>query len=97
MRSKGDQDLFVKTTINALTEDERIDLQITGYNKNGFAINNKINVMGPIVIFPKLIYCWNIADESDINPKSLNIFPLLEPKLGIDDLKISFKKFSKIF
>ena len=82
MRNKGDSDLYVKTTISALNEDENVDLQITGFSRFGFIINKNMSVLGPIVIFPKLIYSWNIEDENDINHKTLSLFPMLEPKLG---------------
>lgn len=39
--------------------------------------------MGPIVIFPKTIYSWNIEDHKEINEKSLSIFKHLEPKIDI--------------
>jgi hypothetical protein len=62
--------------------EEGYDLQITGYNQYGFKINNNITVIGPIVIFPKTIFSWNIADSNEINEKSLLLFTKLEPKVG---------------
>jgi NADH dehydrogenase [ubiquinone] 1 alpha subcomplex assembly factor 3 len=73
---------YQRTTLSRMREAEGVNLQITGYNDQGFFVNDKIAAAGPIVIFPKSLYSWNIADENDINEKSLSIFPLIEPKLG---------------
>ena len=74
--------------MSRLRETEGVTLQITGFNDQGFFINDKIAAQGPIAIFPKAIYSWNIADESEINEKSLSIFPLIEPKLGSASFQI---------
>ncbi len=58
-------------------------LQITAFNQYGFTINGKIKAIGPIVIFPKTIYSWNVEDHNEINEKSLSIFNLLDPKIDI--------------
>jgi NADH dehydrogenase [ubiquinone] 1 alpha subcomplex assembly factor 3 len=74
---------YQRTTITRLREQDGVAMQITGYNQNGFYINDKIAAIGPIVIFPKSIYSWNIEDEKEITEKSLSIFPMIEPKPDI--------------
>lgn len=73
---------FVKTTVTRMNEDEGVDLQITAFDDYGFYINEKIQVLGPIVLFPKAIYSWNIESPDEINQNSLSLFTMLEPKLG---------------
>jgi NADH dehydrogenase [ubiquinone] 1 alpha subcomplex assembly factor 3 len=66
-----------------LSKDEGVNLQITGFNRFGFVINNKIKVIGPIVMFPRTLFSWNIEDETEINENSLSLFKILEPKPDI--------------
>lgn len=65
-----------------LKPEEGVHLQITSFNQYGFLINGNIRILGPIAIFPKTIFSWNISDISDINEKSLLLFKMLEPKIG---------------
>lgn len=73
---------FVKTTLVQFKPEDGYGLQITSVDELGFKINNNIRVIGPIAIFPKTIYRWNVADSNDINEKSLLLFKLLEPRVG---------------
>ncbi|CAF1011839.1 unnamed protein product [Brachionus calyciflorus] len=74
---------YTKTSIQKLTPDEGVSLQITSFNEFGFTLNQKIRILGPMIIFPKTIYSWNVADLDEVNEKSLLLFKLLEPKLDI--------------
>jgi NADH dehydrogenase [ubiquinone] 1 alpha subcomplex assembly factor 3 len=65
-----------------LGPEEGVQLQITSFNNFGFSINNNIRVVGPIAIFPKTIYSWNVGGLSEVNEKSLSLFKLIEPRLG---------------
>jgi hypothetical protein len=77
-------DGFVKTTIEEVDDiDSNTRFQITSFNGVGFQINNTIRVFGPIIIFPKTIYSWNINDFKQINADSLSLFKFLDPKPGI--------------
>jgi NADH dehydrogenase [ubiquinone] 1 alpha subcomplex assembly factor 3 len=58
-------------------------LQITTFNQFGFSINKHIKVLGPILIFPKTIFSWNIEDTKEINEKSLSIFKLIQPRVDV--------------
>ena len=58
-------------------------LQITSFNQYGFTINQHINTLGPILIFPKTIFSWNIDDVKDINEKSLLLFKLIQPRVDV--------------
>lgn len=73
---------YVKTSMTQLKPEEGVHLQITSFNQYGFLINGNIRILGPIAIFPKTIFSWNISDISDINEKSLLLFKMLEPKIG---------------
>lgn len=73
---------YTKTTIQKFTQDEGIPLQISAYSEFGFTLNQKIQVLGPMIIFPKTIYSWNVADVNEINGNSLLLFKMLDPKLG---------------
>ena len=58
-------------------------LQITSFNQYGFSINTHIKVLGPILIFPKTIFSWNVEDTKEINENSLSIFKLIQPRLDV--------------
>lgn len=49
----------------------------------GFTLNNKFNVIGPMVIFPRTVISWNVNTVDDINEHSLRLFLALEPKLEL--------------
>lgn len=63
--------------------EDGMSLQITASDEFGFRINGNIRVIGPMAIFPKTIYRWNVASASEINEQSLSLFKLLEPRIGI--------------
>ena len=75
-------DSYGKTTIVELKPEEGVSLQITSTDHFGFSINKTIRVVGPVVVFPKTIYSWNVGEIGDINEKSLSLFKLIEPKIG---------------
>lgn len=60
----------------------------------GFTLNNKFNVIGPMVIFPRTVLSWNVNDIDDINENSLRLLLALEPKLelliiGTGDMEVT--------
>ena len=65
-----------------LKAEDSVTLQITNFDQYGFTINGKIKAIGPVIVFPKTIYSWNIAGCEEVNEKSLLLFKLIEPKLG---------------
>ncbi|XP_011495987.1 PREDICTED: NADH dehydrogenase [ubiquinone] 1 alpha subcomplex assembly factor 3 [Ceratosolen solmsi marchali] len=72
--------------------DNNIDnvLMIKGIYVNGFLLNNGVKVIGPMIMFPKTMLCWNIASSLDMNEESFSLLLNLEPKLdifiiGLDD------------
>ena len=77
---------FIRTTITRLKEEEGVSFQISGHDEYGFFINNKIRVVGPLIIFPKAIYSWNVSGIQEINKNSLALFAMLEPKPGFQIL-----------
>lgn len=40
-------------------------------------------VVGPIALFPKSIFSWNVGSMKDVTPSSLELFFRLDPKIGI--------------
>lgn len=49
----------------------------------GFVLNDNTSFIGPLVIFPRTVFCWNIASGEDINEESLSLFFTIEPKLDL--------------
>lgn len=44
-------------------------------------MNGSIKTLGPIVLFPRCVFAWNIARIEDINEDSLCIFYMIQPKI----------------
>lgn len=79
-----------KTTVTILNDEIGAPLMIDSYTKHGFKLNNGVQVLGPMVIFPKTVLGWDVAGVHDITPTSLALFSILEPKpdvlvIGIGD------------
>jgi len=72
-----------KTTIVSLIEEEKDLLFIKSYNYFGFRLSNGLFVTGPIAIFAKQIFQWDVAGCFDINEESVSLFHLLEPKIDV--------------
>lgn len=67
---------------------------IDAFSQAGFRLNNGINVVGPMAIFPRTVLSWSIGTAEDINEASLSLFSVLEPKvdilvIGVGDAKIT--------
>lgn len=67
---------------------------IDAFSQAGFRLNNGINVVGPMAIFPRTVLSWNVGALEEINEASLSLFAVLEPKidilvLGVGDHKIT--------
>lgn len=54
---------------------------ISTYSSVGFRLNHGFVVLGPIAVFPRSIFSWNVSDFHDINDDSLCLFHLVQPKL----------------
>ena len=72
-----------KTTVSVLNRDERELLLIDTYSSAGFRLNSGLFVVGPLAIFPRTIFHWDVNSVADINSKSLSLFWMLEPKIDI--------------
>lgn len=57
----------------------------------GFRLNGKILAIGPIILFPRAVFSWNIECVERINSDSLCIFSLIQPK--VDTLIIGHGEF----
>lgn len=51
--------------------------------KVGFRLNNDMNIIGPMAIFPRTVLSWNVRSFKDMSEESLALFTILEPKLDI--------------
>ena len=49
----------------------------------GFTLAIGLQIIGPVIIFPRTFLSWNIATSSDINVDNLCLFKILEPKLDM--------------
>ncbi|XP_037032096.1 NADH dehydrogenase [ubiquinone] 1 alpha subcomplex assembly factor 3 [Bradysia coprophila] len=72
-----------KTKVNILNQELDLGLMINTYSQDGFRLNNGLNVIGPMAIFPRTVMSWNIATADDINEESLSLFQVLDPKIEI--------------
>ncbi|XP_069795597.1 NADH dehydrogenase [ubiquinone] 1 alpha subcomplex assembly factor 3 [Narcine bancroftii] len=78
----SDDELYQRTTVNALERGSQDALFIDGYSKYGFTINGN-QVQGPCVVIPWALLQWNVGSYKDICEDSLALFYLLEPKIEI--------------
>ncbi|XP_012270880.1 NADH dehydrogenase [ubiquinone] 1 alpha subcomplex assembly factor 3 isoform X2 [Orussus abietinus] len=72
-----------KTTATVLNIDYSYGLMIDGCSVLGFQLNNGINVIGPMIIFPKTVLNWNIASSEHMNEDSFALFSVLYPQVDI--------------
>lgn len=49
--------------------------------QHGFRLNEFIQALGPVILFPKAVFTWNIAGPEAITADSLSIVGLVEPKI----------------
>ena len=80
MNGKGSviDESFVRTHMVKLNTEQGVSLQITSLRYDGFLINENIRIIGPMVIFPKSVFSWNIGGLSDLDEKSLLLFKVLQ-------------------
>lgn len=72
-----------KTTVSVMNRDERYLILIDTYSSVGFRLNSGLFVMGPIALFPRTIFHWDVNSVADVNVKSLSLFWMVEPKVDI--------------
>lgn len=72
-----------KTTVRVLNQDQDLGLMIDAYATYGFKLNNGLTVLGPMAIFPRTVFSWQVADSEAITEESLRFFKLLEPKIDL--------------
>lgn len=72
-----------KTIVSVVNEEERERTLVDSYSKMGFRLNSGIFVMGPVAVFPQMVLQWDVVSAKDINPRSLSLFWLLEPKIEV--------------
>lgn len=47
----------------------------------GFRINKHVQVIGPIVLFPRAVFAWHVESPQKIDFDSLMIFGMVQPKV----------------
>lgn len=47
----------------------------------GFRLNQHVQVIGPIIIFPRSVFSWNVEVVEAITADSLMIFGVIEPRI----------------
>lgn len=52
-RSSGSYEGDGKTKVNILNQELNLGLMINSYSQSGFRLNNGLNVIGPMAIFPR--------------------------------------------
>lgn len=72
-----------KTTVTVINKQYNHGLIIDTVNEYGFRLNNNSQILGPLAIFNKCIFSWNVANDKDISVDSLSLFMHLEPKLDV--------------
>lgn len=72
-----------KTTVSFLSRDAEDLIMINGYSKLGFRLTSGLFTVGPVIVFPRTILSWNVANDNDINEDSLSLFCNLEPSVDV--------------
>ncbi|KAG7295714.1 hypothetical protein JYU34_022009 [Plutella xylostella] len=72
-----------KTTVRVINQETELGLMIDTYATYGFRLNNGVTVLGPMAIFPRTVFSWQVDKAADITPESLRFFKILEPKIDL--------------
>ncbi|RWS04178.1 NADH dehydrogenase [ubiquinone] 1 alpha subcomplex assembly factor 3-like protein [Dinothrombium tinctorium] len=72
-----------KTTVSVLNKDESELLLVDTYSEVGFRLNNGLFIIGPMALFPKTVFQWNIESIETLTPDAMTLFCLLEPKIDL--------------
>ena len=72
-----------KMVVSFLAQEDYDRLLVMSYSDMGFRLTNNLFLMGPIVLFPKQLYSWNVGDASRVTPASTSLFYLLVPKVDL--------------
>ncbi|KAL1458169.1 hypothetical protein WDU94_008338 [Cyamophila willieti] len=72
-----------QTTVTVINKEFQHGLLIDTVNPYGFRLNNNSQIVGPLVVFNKVIFSWNVESDLDITLDSLCLFAHLEPKLDV--------------
>ncbi|XP_071513972.1 NADH dehydrogenase [ubiquinone] 1 alpha subcomplex assembly factor 3 isoform X2 [Panulirus ornatus] len=72
-----------KSVLKVLNIETDVGLMVDAFSQIGFRLNNGMNLIGPIAVFPKTVLSWHVTCSQDINEDSLSLFYLLEPKIDL--------------
>lgn len=72
-----------KTSVTLLDREAGDLLMISAFNRLGFRLNSGIFIVGPVIMFPKTVLSWNVANDDDVNEDSLSLFQHLEPPVDV--------------
>ena len=70
------------TTMTNLNR-ERDDLLVNSYGQVGFRLNNGVFFCGPIVLFRRSVFQWDVPSLAKLNQDAFSLFRLLEPKVDL--------------
>ncbi|KHJ98985.1 hypothetical protein OESDEN_01042 [Oesophagostomum dentatum] len=94
MTPLGDSDVPERTRVSFLSTEmtEAKQIGVRGLSCYGFRLLDGSFLYGPIALFPKTALSWRVHTPEDINPRSLSLFAMLEPKIDILVLGAGDKK-----
>lgn len=52
---------------------------VNGLYKNSFNVSN-VEIMGGVILFPMMMFQWDVASAEDIRPHHFDILEVIKPK-----------------
>lgn len=73
-----------KTTVSILNSKYDHDLMLLDtFGPTGFRLSTGLFVVGPVAVFPRTIFQWDVNSVSDISEEALSLFWMVVPKLEL--------------
>ncbi|KAI6200525.1 hypothetical protein M3Y96_00743300 [Aphelenchoides besseyi] len=90
----GESDMTNQTRVSFLSQDmmDTDRIGIRGISSVGFRMYDGSFLYGPIAVFPTVALSWRVPNVTDITPKSLRLFFMLQPHLDVLVLGIGDRK-----
>lgn len=80
--SPADDELYQRTRISLLQNENPLPVYIDSYSSRGFTVNGN-RVFGPCALLPQTVVQWNVGSHQDITEESFSLFWMLEPRIEI--------------
>ncbi|XP_055485906.1 NADH dehydrogenase [ubiquinone] 1 alpha subcomplex assembly factor 3 [Psammomys obesus] len=80
--SPADDELYQRTRISLLQNENPLPVYIDSYSSRGFTVNGN-RVLGPCALLPQTVVQWNVGSHQDITEESFSLFWMLEPRIEI--------------